>query len=244
MRRFPFSSLSTRLALLVLLAVFPLLVLVLANAARERASAAARAQADALRVARFAASNQSQFVEQARQMLLNLAQMPELRRGDPPACGDVYDSLQAEFLRQSPRYANLGLVDLSGNIYCSVERVSGRVDVADRAYFRRALDTLAFSQDDYEYDSTIGKAIVTFGYPVLDFNSRPRLVIFAALDLGWLNSLAAQAQLPEGSTLTVIDRNGTILIRYPDPARWVGEAVPEAPITEATLARHAEGIGE
>jgi signal transduction histidine kinase len=69
-------------------------------------------------------------------------------------------------------------------------------------------------------------------------------VVFAALDLAWLNKLAAEAQLPQGSTFTVVDRNGTILARYPDPEKWVGQPVPETPIFKAIEAQQWKGTAE
>jgi diguanylate cyclase (GGDEF)-like protein len=41
----------------------------------------------------------------------------------------------------------------------------------------------------------------------------------------------------------VIDRNGTILARHPDPEKWIGKFLPEAPLIEAILAR-GEGTVE
>ena len=67
------SSLRVRLLVLVLLAIVPLLGLILYNAAERRALAADRAHTDALQIARLAASNQAQFIEQARQVLIGLA---------------------------------------------------------------------------------------------------------------------------------------------------------------------------
>lgn len=57
----------------------------------------------------------------------------------------------------------------------------------------------------------------------MDFSGVVRAVLIVGLDLGRLNRLVAQARLVEGSVVGMIDRNGTIVARYPDPERWVGE---------------------
>lgn len=49
--------------------------------------------------------------------------------------------------------------------------------------------------------------------------------------------------MPQGSTLTVIDRTVVILARYPDPEKWVGKAAPEARIVQIVLTR-GEGVAE
>src|SRR4030095_8807074 len=42
-------------------------------------------------------------------------------------------------------------------------------------------------------------------------------VIAAYLDLGWVSAMAGKLDLAEGSTLTVVDRHGTVLVRYSVP---------------------------
>jgi len=68
--------------------------------------------------------------------------------------------------------------------------------------------------------------------------------VFVALDLSWLNHLAADALLPEGSTLTVLDGDGVVLARYPMAEAWVGKAVPDAPLVRAVLTGREEGTAE
>jgi PAS domain S-box-containing protein len=210
---------------LVLLAIVPLLGLMLYNAAERRALAVERAQTDALRIARLAASSQAQFIEQARQMLISLADLPEMRIAGLPACNAIFNSLQTQYLQNTPRYANLGLIDASGKVYCSVFPVSGPIDVSGETFFQDAVQTLSFSLGDYEIDQAKGQTVLKAGYPALDFNGGVRLVLFASLDLGWLNQLASQAQLPPGSTFTVTDRQGTILIQHPGDDHPIGQTL-------------------
>ena len=239
------SSLRIRVLLAVLLAVLPALALMLITASADRDQAMADARSEALRVVRLAASNQAQFIEHAWQTLVRLFQLPALRLSDLPACSDVFGELQTVYLQEAPRYANLGLIDPQGNVYCSLVPVSGDVNVLARPYFQRALRTLDFAVGDYELDSSIDKTTLNFVYPVLDFaGDRVRVVLFAALDLAWLDRLIDQERLPEGSTFSVIDRNGTILSRYPDPARWVGLVMLETPVVQAVLQEAAEGTIE
>jgi hypothetical protein len=68
-------------------------------------------------------------------------------------------------------------------------------------------------------------------------------VIYAAMDLSWLNHLVADAELPEDATLLVIDRNGTVLLRYLDPGVWIGQARANHPLFHAMLAQ-GQGTAE
>ena len=79
MAGFPFSSLRFRLILLVLLAVLPALGLILYTAVEQRRLATTEVQENALRLARFAAADQDNLIEGARQLLIALARLPEIR---------------------------------------------------------------------------------------------------------------------------------------------------------------------
>src|SRR5262249_4220196 len=106
---------------------------------------------------------------------------------------------------------------------------------------QRALETRDFAIGDYQIGRVSGKATLVFGYPVLDDAGYVRAVVIASLDLAWLNELAKQAGLPPGTILTVIDRNGTILSRYPDDGKWVGELMPEPVVLNAILTQKGDG---
>jgi PAS domain S-box-containing protein len=67
------------------------------------------------------------------------------------------------------------------------------------------------------------------------------------MDLEWLNRLAENSQLPAGSALSVTNRKGDAVVRYPDPDKWVGKPYPQALLQESRLAvgegvRIAKGI--
>ena len=93
---------------------------------------------------------------------------------------------------------------------------------------------------DYQVGRISGKPSFNLGYPVFDPSGRVQAVVFAALDLDWVNrsDYALQMQLPEGATWTKIDGKGTILARYPAPEKWlVGEPLPEMSLLKTFLAR-------
>jgi signal transduction histidine kinase len=239
MPRFAFASLRFRLLLLVLLAVVPALGLTLYTNVELRRLAAADVKEEALRLARIAASDQEDTIKDTRQLLFALAQLPEAHSTDPTACSALF-----ELLNQYPQYALLGVIARDGDLSCSTLPMSGPVNLADRNYFQLVLQTRDFAISDYQNDQISGKATLDLGYPVLDEAGQVQAVVFASLDLTWLNQLAAEARLPKGSTFTVIDRNGTVLVRYPDPGMWVGQSVPEAPVVETILTQRGEGTAE
>ncbi|HET8760010.1 MAG TPA: cache domain-containing protein [Nitrospiria bacterium] len=163
--------------------------------------------------------------------------MPAVVDRDPAACAAVLGPL----LDRYPLYANLGAIETNGIIRCSALPIHGPVNAADRSYFQRAMATREFAVGDYQIGRITNRASLNVGYPLLDPTGRVQTVVMAALDLGWLNRLVESASLPPGSVLTVVDRNGTVLLRQPDPGRWVGLSQAALPSIQ-TILREKEGV--
>jgi signal transduction histidine kinase len=87
--------------------------------------------------------------------------------------------------------------------------------------------TQDFVASEYHICKASGQAIMAMGYPVFDADGNFIRVINISIDLSWLNEIAAQADLPPGSTLAVFDYAGHYLTHYPDPQRWVGKVLAE-----------------
>ena len=240
MARLSFSSLRVRLLLLVLLAVIPALGLTLYTNLEERELRKTNVQEHALRLSRVVSADHERLIEEARQLLVTLARLPAVRDRNVAACNALF----ADLLTQHLSYANLGATDVDGNIFCSAVLLTRPVNTADRAWFEQAVRTRDFAIGEYQVGRVTGKPAVNFGYPVLDDAGRVRAVVFAALDLAWLNELAREAGLPKGSTFTVIDRRGTILVRYPDQGEWVGKLMPESLVLKAIAAQQGHGTTE
>ncbi len=238
MRRL-FASLRVRLLLLVVLAFLPSLILTLYTAAEQRQRAEVEVQQTALRLVRLATSNQNQLVEGARQLLVALGALPAVRNCEARNCTTFFATL----LEQYPLYANLWAVDTEeGNVFCSAIPFDGPLNVADDPYYRQTIQARGFTGGEYTREPVSGAAVMPFGYPVPAGWESPLAAVFAGIDLNWLYQFVAEAGLPPGSTLTVIDRNGMVLTRYPDPEKWVGNSV-SSDILQTLLAKN-EGVSQ
>ncbi|TAK08192.1 hypothetical protein EPO44_02965, partial [bacterium] len=237
MRGFVLSSLRGRLILLVLLAIIPMLGLELYMASEERRLRTDEIQEDMLRLAQLAASNQQRLTDGARQLLIVVARA--VRNSDSAAC----KALLADLLIQYPYHANLGVVSPDGDLFCSALPSRDPVNLSDEAYFRRALQTRDFAVGEYQIDRIARIPTINFGYPVLNAARQVQAVAFVALDLSWLNQLAAEVQMPEGAVIAVSDWRGTILARYPDPEKWIGKSFPQTSFFRTIMAK-GEGTAE
>jgi cache domain-containing protein len=237
MQRFYLSRLHVHLILLALVAFVPTAGLLLGTTLEHNRYAVAAARQDALRWARVIAGEHERAIETARQLLTMLAQLPDIRQQRPDRC----NALVTDLLRRYSRYANLGAVTLNGSVFCSAAPPSEPIDLGGGAHFWRAVENGGFGVGDYRVDRVTGRTTVNVSYPLIDDTGAVQGAVFAALDLTWLTQLPALARLPEGSTLTISDRQGRVRFRFPDPARWVGQTAWDKTIVDrmATLGEGA-----
>jgi PAS domain S-box-containing protein len=224
-----FASLRARLILLVFLALAPAFALIVYDDHQQRQWITQDAEGNVLRLTRLIAADQEQVILSARQLLVALAQTNVVSERYDAACSALF----ADLLKEYALYANLGAADADGNIFCSALPLSSPVNIADRLYFQRALQTRDFAVGEYQIGRITGQHSLNVGYPVLDASGRAQGVVFIALNLAWLDQFAAHANLPPGSVFNVTDRNHTILARYPNSERWIGKTMPESSLVRA-----------
>jgi signal transduction histidine kinase len=216
-----FSSLRSRLILLVLLASLPALGLTLYSGLEQRQLAILSAERNTQDIAFLTAVNQNMFVENTRAFLLAMSHLPALRNQDLNACQHIFSHLLTEHY---PYYLSFYVADLNGNVVCNPPHTHVPDRLSECIHYNRLLQAKDFTVSDFHICESTGKAIISMGYPILDDQGDVVLVLNISLDLQWINQLAADADLPEGATLALYDRKGVILAHYPDPDAWVGKS--------------------
>ncbi|MCS0656941.1 hybrid sensor histidine kinase/response regulator [Massilia terrae] len=219
--KFRLISLRSRLMLLVALAIMPLAAMTVINGIRERDHAIRVSEENLLRLTRLAAANEAQSIEGARQILVDLASVPELL-GPKERCS----ALLADVLERNEGYVNFGLIQPNGEVTCSGVPLTRPVNLGDRTHFQRAVSERRFIAGDYVFGRVIRKHTINLTYPVIDRQGAVRAVVFAALDLAELDTYINEISLPPGSVLATADGRGQLISRRPDPERWLGTSVP------------------
>lgn len=234
------SSLRSRLILLVLTVAIPLLVLLLYNAVERRRLEGKKAEESALRVAQEASAYDDEIIKGAEQLLVGLAELQSVREHEAASCARLF----AKLLKDRPFYSNLAAVKPNGDIFCSAVPLPGPVNLTDRPYFQRVLETREFTLSEYLIGRITGKSNLILAYPAVNDSGVVKAAVLAALDLSWLSLLSARSKLPPGAVMTITDHNGTVLARYPDGENWIGKAFPDAPIFTAMRSSQGDGILE
>ena len=158
-----FCSLRLRLLGLVFLMLVPWLVLTAYTQADERKAAIANVNDDAMRLIHIVTSNQAAQIEAARQLLTAFARLPQIHTKDAAAC----NAFLAEMLKAYPLYLNIAVADPNGNLVCSALPFRTPINVADRAYFKMALQMRDFAIGDYQVGRITNLPAISYAYPLV-----------------------------------------------------------------------------
>ncbi len=236
------KSLRYRLVLLVLLAVVPSIGHILYSGYEQRRLARIRAQEQALNLADLVSMETGQVIQMTRELVDALAQSPSVVDSDPETCSRTLASLK----KILPFCQAVMVAHPNGRLICASQSDHSPIDLSDRDYFRRAVKTRELAISGFLIGRLTGRPSVGFAYPSLDGAGQVKAVVVATLDLSWLVKGVSTARLPAGSVLNIIDADGTVLARWPNPEQWVGRKVPEAEIVKQVLVGKEgvfEGIG-
>jgi signal transduction histidine kinase len=232
------SSLRFRLILLVLLAVVPAFGVILYSAGRHRHLTANEVQRNALGAARVIAAEHERLLENAHQLLITLARVPQIRERSGAACSKILAGLL------EPLYADLGVTDLKGNIVCSALPAASYAAKRGGLYLNRVIETHDFSVGDFRIIPSTGKTLANLGYPVLDSPGLLRAVVFAVLDLTWITRITAKSHLYPGASFALVDSKGMVLLRYPEGETWLGKSIFAATHAQASVFPAIDGTLE
>ena len=242
MIRFSFSSLRVRLIFLIILAVIPALGLILYTSSEQRRHVVIEVEKDLLQLTKLIAFQEEELIGASHQLLIALANLPQMRSNNSAICNSYF----ADLLERYKRYVNFGVISRNGDLVCSGLPFRGPINLSDRSYFQGAIKNRDFTIGEYQIGRITGKPTVNFGYPVFDKTGQVKSVVFAALDLDWLNrfELEVMRRLPQGATITKMDFNSrVVLVHHPNPEKWVGKPLPETELIKKVLKQN-QGVIE
>jgi len=216
--RLPYISLTTRLIILVLIAVCPALVIQAYNEYELRKSREADIRQQVIQITKQFGEEIGELREGARQFLLALAQLDPVKLQDGDACSALFATL-------APQYSNYGLLaaaDSNGRIFCSSVPVS-YPSVADQPFFRRAMAQDGLAVGNYWADPLTGQRMIHFALKFGNGAGRMPGAVFAGLDLAWLSDHLKERGLSPTASILIADREGNIVARLPNPKKLVGK---------------------
>lgn len=210
MRLAALATLRGRVQLLLIITLLPALGLMLWNAYTARNREREEVQQQAFQVVTVAALAQQQMLDSIGQML-GLVGGTAIDNSTAP-CGGVMDAA-----RTFPGIANVGLATADGRLVCTIR--PGAALSPSAAHWLRAAAAQPHVAISAFQPQALGPA------PAIIVARRGAGgVVFATLDLDRITATLQAIPLPADSSINVIDAGGTIVARFPEHDRFVGQA--------------------
>ncbi|OGQ25358.1 MAG: hypothetical protein A2138_02355 [Deltaproteobacteria bacterium RBG_16_71_12] len=202
------STLRGRLILLVSFATVPAILFIFLAAERERSAAMARMETEARHLGSLASREHAHELNGGRNLLRRLSAVLacDARPAGPPVCPDYLEALLSGF----PQFANIGVASPEGEVTCSAAPLAGAATLWGNTAFERALLSTVVETGSYTL-GFVGRPVLHLAYAVRDPAGDVCSVAFVAVDMGWLDQLAQQANLPADYSLLIADRDGHVL---------------------------------
>jgi signal transduction histidine kinase/CheY-like chemotaxis protein len=236
--RYQSMRLSTRLLLIVLTCLVPIMALVVwveySHWAERRAQLGDLAQQQAELLNGDIAS----IADGARVLLSTAAEFRIFRRDLASSCDERLLSIQ----RDLPMFAFVAVVDAGGNVLCA-SRPGLRANDGDTpAWMQEAIGATEFSVGRYATSPALDSGFLPFALPVPETAAEARRFLVTGLDLGWLAQHLQQvrqtgSRFLAGTVLSLTDRDGTILARAPAHDTNVGKHLPPAALQMVNAAQ-------
>jgi PAS domain S-box-containing protein len=230
-------GLRTQLALLVAVALMPVLVLVTLSALAQRDAALALERTSLLSEARLAAARQQRLIDRTSYLLQSLTSAPALQDPQLNLCATYVRNLHGSY----PGYVYLGLASPDGWLGCRAPDSAVPINLANQAFFQAALAGDTFAMGDYTPGQGTQRPTLGFAAPVRKADGTLVGVAVAALDATALGEALAADTADGALALVLTDLRGTVLAMQPGAGAAapgaVGREVPDPAVRQALQAR-------
>src|ERR1043165_7354391 len=231
-------SIRTYLWLLVLAVAVPCAGLVAYSIASDKSHDEGEVEATTLTMAQLVASQTAEFLADAEAVELNLAQDKNFRALDQKRRPAAMD----QFLVLHPQFANLVMCDASGRVLHSAAPIPEDVpaEKIQAPWVEAVVRHGRFTVGKPIRGAITGRWVCMLGYPIQNQAGEIAGAMGMSVDLARFRPPPNVLRLPEDSTITIVDQQGTIIARSLDSEKWVGNTVPKTDVSDYVMS-HLEG---
>jgi len=217
------KSLHARLFAIVLLAMLPVLIMALLMARDRYEEAKANVLAASRQLAQQYSGGGRNLFDRARGLLAEIAALHDVHH-DSADCARTLAALS----REHPEYGTITHNGPDGGLIASSQPGPAWRSLSGTGWFRELLAKKAFIVGGYQEGGGGEPAWLPLAMPILAPDGRLLGVLCMSLPLPALDELLRDLPLADGAAVSVLDRSGIILARYPADPRAIGRAAPDA----------------
>lgn len=235
-----FKSLQFRIFLITVVSLIPFISFTIYDAEIERKRNIENLKSEALQLVNFTLIEEARTIEGSRQLLISLSNLANEYYTNPTLCKNYFSSLLAKFRR----YVNLGIVDKNGFLFASGRQFESRIDYSQNEFFKEAIRNNEFAIGEYFLDPVSHKKIINMGYPIFDDKKRIKAVLFASLDVEYIDVIEKKLAkiFHEKSLFIKTDDKGNILATHSTSNELIKSIIN--PLLLKSILRQETGIIE
>jgi PAS domain S-box-containing protein len=215
--------LTSRLILLAAIALLPAIAVQIYNAVELRRDREDEVRQLALDQAYLASSEIDRIIDGVHSLLIAVSAAESIQAFDTTRCVPYLRALSARV----PYLASISAAGSDGVVRCRQDLPGATIDISGRDDFQQVRSGVDFVVGVYSVERVSGKPILPVAVSLRDRSDKTIGAVVAALDLNWLTRNIRERGFAPGDSLTVADRNGVIIVREPQPERFVGTAIPD-----------------
>jgi diguanylate cyclase (GGDEF)-like protein len=212
-------GIRARLVMLALILVVPLMVdrvLVLEHTRTNQFKLAAD---ELLQLAKHTADAQREVISSVEAMLRSAAYIQVASEHTGRSCAILRASLRVEM----PWITSLSVIGKNGRIACSTTPNYVGLNISDRPYYQKTLETGGFVLSDLIVSRLNEKPLLLANYPTsaVDSGSEPSVIV-AGINMEWMSKLMSGLGDRPGVQAVLLDGKGNILAAQPAERDLVG----------------------
>jgi signal transduction histidine kinase/ActR/RegA family two-component response regulator len=231
------ARLSTRLLLIVLACLMPIIALAVWVEYSHWTERRAQLGDLALQQAELLNGDVESIADGARILLSTVAQMREVG-ALASDCNERLGGIKHDL----PMFAFVALIDAGGSVVCTSRSGLYQSDAGPPDWVRDALAATSFSAGRYATAPVFDDGFLPFVLPLPAPDPARQRILVTGLDLGWLAQHLNEvrqtgSRFLANSVLSVTDRDGTVLARSPGHSAFVGKRLPPTTLPLVSAAR-------
>lgn len=210
---------SMQILIIVAIMAIPAAAIITYSGIQDKNRAMTHARMETQNLVEVVASEHKLLVASAQQLLVTLAQLPEINEKDT-ANTNLFLS---RILRLHPNINNIFVADPAGTIWASAAPLTGKVTINDRRYFKNAIATGQLSSGEYQIGRISDKPTLNMGNPYWNSAGKIAGVICVGMTLQNYGMLLNQATIPKGANIVLLDHKGVVFFSATHPDAELGK---------------------
>jgi diguanylate cyclase (GGDEF)-like protein len=221
-------GIRTRLALLALMLVAPLMLERVRSLEETRVKQLTQASEDYNNLVQHSADTQREVISSVETILKSTAYI-RASGGVGRSC----DVMRASLPSNLPWIRSVMIVAGDGRIQCSTTNMYVGVDLGDRPYLVKARETRNFAFSEFLLARPTNTPMIMAAYPVSAIDADADSVVLAAINLDWLSKIMNNLGGRTGVSSVLVDSAGTVLAAPADQADAIGKPLASMPLLSA-----------